>query len=47
MIDLHVHLDGSLTSEQVFALGKLQGVELPGEKPEPLEAVDRSGEETA
>ena len=22
-------------------------VELPGEKPEPLEAVDRSGEETA
>lgn len=36
MIDLHVHLDGSLTPEQVFALGKLQGVELPGESPAQL-----------
>ena len=37
MIDLHVHLDGSLTPEQVFALGKLQGVKLPGESPAQLE----------
>ena len=29
MIDLHLHLDGSLAPEQVISLARLQGVSLP------------------
>ncbi len=39
MIDLHLHLDGSLTPDQVIALAKLQGVPLPTEDRTQLEAL--------
>jgi adenosine deaminase len=29
MIDLHLHLDGSLSAETIIKLAKQQGVELP------------------
>lgn len=36
MIDLHLHLDGSLTPEEVLHLAELSGVTLPSEDPEVL-----------
>ena len=36
MIDLHLHLDGSLAPEQVISLARLQGVSLPAWDPQAL-----------
>ncbi len=36
MIDLHLHLDGSLTPEDIFALAEISGVTLPHQDPESL-----------
>ena len=36
MIDLHLHLDGSLTPEDILALAKLAGVKLPCNNAESL-----------
>lgn len=39
MIDLHLHLDGSLTPSEVLALSRLSGVSLSTEKEEELRAM--------
>ena len=39
MIDLHLHLDGSLTPSDLFALASLTGVPLPTEDPAALRAM--------
>lgn len=46
MIDLHLHLDGSLSVDTVFALAKMQGISLPSEKPEELKACLAAGTKT-
>ena len=38
MIDLHLHLDGSLSPELVRKLAHLQKITLPAEDPKALEA---------
>ena len=39
MIDLHLHLDGSLTPREVLSLARLSGVTLPTEKQEELSSL--------
>lgn len=46
MIDLHLHLDGSLSVDTVYALAKKQGISLPFEKPEQLKAALTAGVKT-
>ena len=36
MIDLHIHLDGSLTAEELLVLARTEGIRLPAETPEGL-----------
>ena len=36
MIDLHIHLDGSLTAEELLVLAQREGVRLPADTPEGL-----------
>lgn len=44
MIDLHLHLDGSLSINTVINLAKIQGISLPSEKPEELKTYLAAGE---
>lgn len=47
MIDLHLHLDGSLSINTVINLAKIQGISLPSEKPEELKTYLAAGEKTS